>query len=407
MATKKKNKRPVVISNHPATEFLNSMYHNTLKVLLMNVPDIYEKLDEIHKAGKDQRSPYTYITTNEVEDFILQHYKTKDPYLRQEIKNTAFLIAVGVGWKQYQQVYNFHPALLNELFNIDITDDKYATISKEEIPYLPCHNFYVEMPITIKDKSFMGFFVYFDMVNQMDQVNQIRVILLNDTMKQMERSPLNGYLTQLDYYVISLLYDYDKFSILSQDTGEIFDLDVEPKELLRIYNPNTFKELGDDGAMELLTHINQVITYLCATNADFSRTKKPTKKSDIKRTHITDAESEKWTLGARVYERYGRAPTVGIYSRTHEVENPYVNIIDKTEDSTDYITIEEENTTTRKTGYHVRPHMRRAHWKYYWYGKKDGSEERVKRRKFVSAVFINAQDEEFVLPTVEHIKYHF
>lgn len=406
MATKKKNKRPMVISNHPATEILNAVYHNYLKVLLPNVPNIYEKIEEIHKAGKDQRSPYTYIRTDEIENFILQHYKTNDDFLRREIKNISFLAAMTIGWKQFQQVYNFHPALLEELFNIDITNDKYATISRDEIPYLPCHNFFVEMPITIKDLSFMGFFVYFDMVNQMDQMNQIRVILLNDTMKQMERMP-NGYLSQFDYYTISLLYDYDTFNVLSQETGEVFELNVEPKELLKMYNPRTFEELGEDGAMELLTHINQIITYLAATNADFSRSKKPTKKPDIKRTHITDAEAEKWTLGARVYNRFGRLPSVGVYSRTHEVENPYVNFIDKTEDSTDYITIEEENTTTRKTGYHVRPHMRRAHWKYYWYGKKDGSEERVKRRKFVSAVFINAQDEEYILPTVEGIKYRF
>lgn len=399
MATKKKNKRPVVISNHPATEFLNALYHNNLRILLPNVPDIYEKLDEIHKAGKDQRSPYTYIRTDEIEEFILQHYKTNDRAVRHQIKNISFLASVAVGWKQFQQVYSFHPALLEELFNIDITNDKYATISRDEIPYLPCHNFFVELPITIKEKSFMGFFVYFDMVNQIDQVDQIRVVLLNDNMNQMERNPDNGYLLQFDYYTISLLYDYKTFNILSKETGEVFEVETEPKEILKMYNPRTFEELGEDGAMELLTHINQIITYLAATNADFSRTKKPTKKPDIKRTHITDAEAEKWTLGARVYNRFGCAPSVGVYSRTREVDNP--NIIT--------IEIEEEpkEPTTRKGGYHVRPHMRRAHWKYYWYGKKDGSEERVKRRKFVSAVFINAQDEEYILPTVEGIKYHF
>ena len=401
MATKKKNKRPMVISNHPATEFLNSIYHNNLKVLLPKETDLYEKFEEMHKAGKAERSPYTYLTTDEIAKYLYSHLnlsKMSDS-IGQEIKNIAFLASVALGWKQFQQVYNFHPALLDELFNIDITNDKYATISRDEIPFLPCHNFFVEMPITIKDKSFMGFFVYFDMVNQIDQVDQIRIVLLNDTMNQMQRDPNNGYLLQFDYYVISLLYDYKTFNILSQETGEVFEIETAPKELLRMYNPNTFKELGDDGAMELLTHINQIITYLAATNADFSRTKKPTKKPDIKRTHITDAEAEKWTLGARVYNNFGRAPSVGVYSRTREVENPDIITIE----------IEEEpkEPTTRKGGYHVRPHMRRAHWKYFWYGKKDGSEERVKRRKFVSAVFINAQDEEHILPTVEGIQYRF
>ena len=187
---------------------------------------------------------------------------------------------------------------------------------------------------------------------------------------------------------------------MSEETGEIFEAETEPKELLRMYNPNTFNELGDDGAMELLTHINQIITYLCATNADFSITKKPTKKHDIKRTRITDAEAEKWTLGANIYRDYGAPPSIGVDSRKREVDNPNIITIDIGEEP-------KETTTIRKTGYHVRPHMRRAHWKHYWYGKKDGSEERVRRRKFVSAVFINAQDEDLILPTVEVIKYRF
>ena len=63
------------------------------QILFPNVPDIYEKLDEIHKAGKDQRSPYTYIRTDEVEDFILQHYITNDRAVKHQIKNISFLIS--------------------------------------------------------------------------------------------------------------------------------------------------------------------------------------------------------------------------------------------------------------------------------------------------------------------------
>lgn len=50
--------------------------------------------------------------------------------------------------------------------------------------------------------------------------------------------------------------------------------------------------------------------------------------------------------------------------------------------------------------------MRKAHWTHYWYGKKDGSEERVRRRKFVSAVFVNAANEDVALPTREKITYY-
>ena len=404
MATKKKTKKPALVSNHPATEFLNAVYHNNLRILLPKETDFYEKFEDMHQEGKAERSPYTYLTTDEIAKFMYSHFDINriSNELAQEIKNCAFLTAVAVGWKQYQQVYNFHPALLEELFNIDIADDKYATISRDEIPYLPCHNFYVELPITIKEKSFIGFFVFFDHINEADQFDQIRIVLLNDTLYQAPRMKNNGYWAWLDYYTISLVYDYDKFRIYSQETDEVYEIDSSPKEILRMYNPRTFEELGDDGAMELLTHITQVITYLCATNADFVRTKKPTKKSDIKRTRVTDLEYEKWSIGSQLYNgRQVENRLLNTVNGAYERERPITEEVDTDTPN------EQSELYRKKVGYHVRPHMRRAHWKYYWYGKKDGSEERVKRRKFVSAVFINAHDEDIQTPTREIIKYHF
>ena len=129
--------------------------------------------------------------------------------------------------------------------------------------------------------------------------------------------------------------------------------------------------------------------------------KKATRKPDIKRTKITDLEHTEYRIGdtyARlvgdrtINRRYlGDAPDA--YTKSEEVE------------SSDNPT--EREVGYRRTGYHMRPHMRKAHWKHYWYGKKDGSEERVKRRKFVSAVFINQTGEEIEMPTREIVRLRF
>ena len=69
---------------------------------------------------------------------------------------------------------------------------------------------------------------------------------------------------------------------------------------------------------------------------------------------------------------------------------------------------EEEKDQTepkqRKAAGPKKPHSRRAHWQYYWYGKKDGSEVRYRRLKFVEATFVNFKEAEQLdeIPAVYH-----
>lgn len=370
--------------------------------MVSDVDNIYESLELLHKEGKHQRSHLSYLTTREIYNFIKSNRSSKNvAESGRTIFDFSHIFSVALGWKQFQQVYTFHPKLIEELYNIDVHNDKFATISREEIEFLPCFNFYVEQDIMTKNTLYNGFFVYFDEINKTDSYGQIHVLLLKN-FDGVPRIPINNLPMYADYYNLTLLYNYDKMKIVESSTGKVYECEVEPIEALRMLNPITFKEMGDDAAMEMLTHITQIITYLCATNADFTRTKKPSKKPDLKRTHITDAESEKWTLGSNFYHDFDRPPQAGVYKRTRYAdENEEHEVI--------YINEPKEITepTERRKGYHVRPHMRRAHWKYYWYGKKDGSEERVKRRKFVSAVFINAQNEELIVPTIEELNYKY
>ena len=395
------NKKPVFVSNHPATTFLNFCYHNNIKQLLPDVENIYEKLEDLHIKGKNERSPLSYLTTQEILNFMYLNRKNSlhaFAGLQREIFNTAHLFSVALGWKQYQQIYKFHPALLEELQNIDITDDKFATISREEIQFLPCYNFFVEYDFETNGTKYVGFFVYFDKINKTDQEHQIHILFITD-FHGIPTNPHNGYPTYVDYYNLTLLYSYSDVTVHEESTGKTYSFEVEPKEVLRIFNPITFQQLGEEGAMKLITEITQIITYLCATNCDMQVSKRPTKRPDIKRTRVTDAEYEKWDIGKTLYNN-------------RKVEKRFVDTVDGAYER-ELVNPKEESTREvsesyrRKTGYHMRPHMRRAHWQYYWYGKKDGSEERVKRRKYVPAVFVNNTEEEVLTPTREIVKYRF
>lgn len=386
---KKKNKLRIV-SDHPANTFLNFCYNN-IKSMIPETTDIYERLELLHQQGKDTRDKLFYLSSSEIEDFLYTQGIGKANYSELHIKKNANMFTAALGWKQFQQVYKFNPALLEELFNIDISEDKYATISKEEVMYLPCYNFFVEYETTIDNIEYSGFYVYFDTTNQISETGQIHVMFVCNP-KNYPRNA-RGVLERVDFYGLTLIYssDYKEYQ-------------TEPFDLLYTLNTNLFQKLGPGGAMELITHITQMITYLAATNADFSRIKKPTKKPDIKRTKITDSEYEKWEIGNTIYKGH-KIPT----RLLDATDGAYEKVESKQVEETEEVESKPcDGSYRRKTGYHMRPHMRRAHWKHYWYGKKDGSEERVRRRKFVSAVFIDKNtDEEIQIPTRKVVTYRF
>ncbi len=403
MATKKK---PILVSEHPATQFLNTCFHYHFRLLVPNIEFVYEELHNLHLKGKKDRSPLTYLGFNEILSFVEEHNPSVYSNLsKADVNVIVKAFSVALGWKQFKQIYKFQPQLVEELCNIDFTDSKYETISREEIGYLPCFNFYIEQDVKIGDKNYVGFFTYFDELNIVAGEGHIHILFIADPKTLPQK---NGIPIKLDYYSIFLLYSYDFFHIHDKSTGKTFQAEIEPKEVLKLLNPVVFNELGEEEALKLISSTTQLITYLCATNADFNRVKKPTKKPDLKRVKITDAEYEVWRLGdvyitpnkkvpARYTDFKGDA-----YNRDRVIKTEIIDSVEDEVESTDI-----EYVKAREKGYHVRPHMRKAHWKHYWYGKKDGSEERVKRRKFVSPVFINRTGDEIEMPTRETIQYRF
>ena len=153
-------------------------------------------------------------------------------------------------------------------------------------------------------------------------------------------------------------------------------------------------------SVSLLKHlikVNQIIAYLACENAEFTRIDKQKRKPDLKRTHITDLECETWSVGDTYAKQASRKSDIVRYLG----DNPEAYTKRKVYDSADSLSASITEGSPRRNGYHMRPHLRRAHWHYYWYGKKDGSGERVKRRRFVHAVFIDNTGEDIEMLTRE------
>jgi hypothetical protein len=396
---KKSSKKPILLASHPATKFLNFVFSGSFKPLCEWQEDLYEELHELHLKNKEYRGEVSYLTYKEILNFILEkNPKAFETYRKDAVEIAAAHFAAVLNWKQFKQIYKFQPQLLEELWNIDFTDERYETLSMTELQFLPCYSFFVEVPMSFNNEDYVGFFAYFDMHTLLENTYVIHIQFITDT----KYHYFNGQKSPIyDCFNLSLSYDYDIVTIKARDTDEIIQAKVDTKEILKAMNPHVFKDLGEEKALEIIIKVNQIITYLACSNADFTLVKKPTRKPDIKRTTITDLEHTEYRLGdtyarlasgKEVNRRYlGDAPDA--YTKSEEVE--------VSENDT------EREVGYRRTGYHMRPHMRKAHWSTYWYGKKDGSEERVKRRKFVSAVFINQTGEEIEMPTREIVKLRF
>lgn len=399
---KKSSKKPILVATHPATKFLNHAILEQMKPILKDKENIYERLHDLHIKGRERRGDVCYLTREEIFDFMKENcefdYEKLPNEAKKMIKIGANAISGALNWKQFQQVYRFQPELLSELWDIDFEDSRYETLSMSELEFLPCFSFYVECPMDFFDNRYVGFFVYFDTHDFLNGFYGLQVMFISepDTVKIYDNISY-----QFETFNITLSYDFDEVTVNSSETGESIKVKVEPKEMLRLLNPHTFEQLGEEKALEIIIKVNQIITYLACSNADLTLVKKATRKPDLKRTRISDLEHTEYRIGdtyarlageRKINTRYlGDAPDA--YTKSEEVE--------ANENST------EREVGYRKTGYHMRPHMRKAHWKHYWYGKKDGSEERVKRRKFVSAVFINQTGEEIEMPTREIVRLRF
>lgn len=401
---KKSSKKPIATANHPTTIYLNTMLHD-FKFFLDDKTDVYERLHQVHLDGKEERTPLAYITADELKQFVRDNSSTVHKVDIKTFNDVAFDFNAVLGWKQFKQIYKFTPELLNELWSADFEEDRFISISRDEVDFLPCHNFYVEEQFEFLGKVYHGFFVFFDKIPYYDNsamkaydYEQMHVMFISEPFNT--RLSTGEVITDFNIYCMNLSYGDDNIGFTDDEGKRVIEATLAAKDALKLYNPNAFRDLGEEKFYEVIGKASQIINYLACSNADMLLTKKPKRKPDIKRTTITDLEHTEYRIG----------DTFTKLSNGVVINQRYI----KDEDGA-YIkgeVIESDNPTERtvtphRTGYHVRPHMRKAHWKFYWYGKKDGSEERVRRRRHVSAVFINNTGEEIEIPTREIVKLRF
>lgn len=396
---KKSSKKPILVATHPATKFLNYIFSGCIKPLCNNKEGLYEELHELHLKNREERGPLSYITGKEIKRFILEKNPKAFTEFPEQCEIMVDHFAAALNWKQFKQIYKFQPQLIDELWDIDFTDDKYEALSPDEIFYLPCYSFFVDLPMSFYNQDYVGFYAYFDNHQRFEDNASVMHILFISDIIIVDEPNYKG--PTYECFKITLAYDFKTYRVKSRETGEEMIADIETKEILKALNPHVFKDLGEEKALEIIIKVNQIVNYLACSNADFTLVKKPTRKPDLKRTKITDLEHTEYRLG----DTYAKLASGKSVNTRYLGDNP--EAYTKSE-----VTEESDNHTdreyyTKRTGYHVRPHMRKAHWKYYWYGKKDGSEERIKRKRHVSAVYINNTGEEIEMPTREIVKLRF
>ena len=238
-------------------------------------------------------------------------------------------------WETNKQVFKFDAEFTDAL-----VDTKGLSITQDSFKYLPYSVFYVD----ISDNKRLcqeivgeGFFVTARLRDERWFIHLCRV-------------------TDTYYFSDVLTVSNETGAIkLRQEVSEvnIMDLDVASRSVARSTQKIDYNLYQ--------TLIVQILTYLSSTEPDV-RENPETKTTYRKPTGAPKnkySEIQKWDVGVRI----GTA----IRSYSKRAANG---------------TSSGDGANTKK-----RPHSRRAHWHYYWYGPKNG--ERVCRQRWVSEMFIN------------------
>lgn len=404
MVMKKSSKKPIVVANHPATIYLNTMFHD-FKLLLDDKTDVYEKLHQVHLEGKEKRTPLSYITVDELRNFARANRSNFQNINVKVFDDLTYDFNAVLGWKQFKQIYKFTPELLEELWSVDFEDERFVTISRDEVDFLPCHNFFVEQTFEFLGHKYCGFFVFFDKIpfyetskTKTYSDESIHILFITEPFKT--KMSAGDVITDFQIFNINLSYGEENIGLTDEEGKRVTEVTVDGKEILKFFNPNAVRDMGEELFFDVVGKASQMINYLACSNADMLLTKKPKRKPDIKRTTITDLEHTEYRIGDSFTK----------LSNGTVINQRYINDEDGAYvkgEVTESDSPTEREVGPHRTGYHMRPHMRKAHWHFFWYGKKDGTEERVRRRKYVSAVFINKTGEEIEIPTREIVKLRF
>ena len=304
---------------------------------------------------------------------MIRKYPTMLPLLRssgnlpQAMQDFDCILTM-MSWGKNKQTYTFDKDFTDELMKTDN-----LRFTKDMFDFVP-HKF---MYIDISDNKDLcdkllckGFFVKIDKVPK--SLNKIIVKGTNASEKLRDCDKWCFHICRIseDEYGYNMLY--------LPNTDE----SIEAKDLIKEskikYSKNNNEYEFD---VELLHKVVQhTVTYLTSTDPDIresqltQRTYREPSKT-IKRPKDKFSEVRNWEVGVR----YGNA-----YRKWKSKEEM------------------NHSSVSTGTGKKVRPHSRRAHYNYYWYGKRD-SADRVLKRVWIDELFINVdKDKTEELPVVIH-----
>ena len=280
-------------------------------------------------------------------------------YLEEFIQDIG-IIPIIKQWELNKQVFKFDRDLVNELVKTDS-----LCFTKDAFKYLPFSTFYLDFSdnTEICDKILgKGVFVS---VRLSDDIWHLHLCKVTDT----------------HYFPARLSFPNDTNSVpVVTDFKETKLYDWSPID--RITCISVTSKTVDNSLYDVV--VIQLLTYLASLNADIveSELTKRTYKKRVGLPKNKFSEIQSWDVGVR----FGTA-----FRKWSKAQNNDIKTAIFSSPSESF-----EAITTKRV---VRPHIRRAHWQHYWYGKKD--EPRVRRPKWISECMVNVDDAES-LPVVIH-----
>jgi hypothetical protein len=356
---KKRRKETAYKESHPIIETLNDLKKFIMGKLKI---DIWAEIDKIHFAEKNTWSPFCYIPESRLIK-LLTDTNLKCGGNQIDINDSESFKSKCIGlmslaaWRRFKQIYKFDTSLRDALLSIDFKRDE-TIIEKQELKYLPVYGFYLDESFEADETTFSGVYVYID-VEPQSNCESINLMY--------EVSNLSKYATKVVFFSIPLTEDTTYKSMIAEHC-----LDGKGDSLIRVVY-DTMK----------------LIAYLSCKEKDVERdgeykTKRKsiaTKKS-ISKPQIKDKDSqiEKLNVGFRI----GAA----IRDTQRQMEDDDSVAIGAGAE----VAIEDETETSvnhSNKGGTVVGHIRRSHLHFFWYGKKDGSEERYKLLKLLPPISVN------------------
>lgn len=420
-AAKLKEMRKVAnLNSYVALEITKAVEHEFARLGIADVWERVEAYRALHKEEWFHRCYLPYETTQtaifsdlptdgylgvdltDIGVFLDYHGQvTGQKFNQQDVNDiystiraeSMYLLPIVSAWRQHKEIFTFDPDFLSNLL---LDDDEIYTagasniITPKELESLPFPAFYVDAPIDSPIGKAAGFFFCYNTLDGHDGADQLVFYFVSsdyaDNLNKIAKTSM-GLLTCNLQQITFDLHDEEPNTPL----WECYQKDCMVANFDNMGDEEKAKTLGrQKDAFVLLFKALQIVTYLASQFADVIEN--PQQKKVYKHTNtIQDKpiEIRKWDVGIRM----GSV----IRAANREIEEVKEVVLNKEEK-------EINEPKQHKATIPKKPHSRRAHWQYYWYGKKDGSEVRYRRLKFVEATFVNFKEVKQLdeIPAVYH-----